>query len=659
MKNKKKLVSLITAFLVAVAMLVPATVSAEETTTWKAPTEPVRVNDKIVKVGMHAAANTTALYLGANLVAERASDYRSITSATTPEAKYEAAKAFTKLGVFGTALNSNPDPYLLNYLYNRGVDAGEVSGNKVDDEVYLSSVGSPMASDTTIVPSLGTSYTLARRPDITMDTAGGYDSLIAQLPENTNDYDFDSYDPIQLTYEANNLNSFVNDMYRLSEAMLKTGKKGRYDKDDYNSFDIAQTYEKFLKGLQLYVISEQAKGTIPKRTVAIVDPESGEDTNGDYVPDRYKVYTSNQSIGTAASVRAAEYSENTTNNIIDTENISPTDDTYYATVDQLCKADVILASAGQTTQESEQAFVDNLVAAGATSIPKIYMNDPAGMFGIRMNSCENIMGIAYYQGFIYPEVLNPIHAAMYGYQNFWHVAQDSDLVSLANANFEEASTPANATPDGYTKDGIDKEIDQGLEYYANHESQFKGTKLELTDNIDVSGFVKKNVSAASVSRIGTKIYNGKAIKPAVTVKYGSKTLANGTDYVIAYTNNVKPGKATVKISGIGSYTGSKTITFNIAPKKGLIKKLRNVRTRGIKVTYRKDTLASGMQIKLGTNKSMTKNRKYVTVSAKKYTKTIKKLKKKTYYVKIRSYKKIGGKKVYGPYSSVKKVRVRR
>ena len=60
-----------------------------------------------------------------------------------------------------------------------------------------------------------------------------------------------------------------------------------------------------------------------------------------------------------------------------------------------------------------------------------------------------------------------------------------------------------------------------------------------------------------------QVYTGEAIEPAVTVKYGSVTLKKGTDYTVAYKNNVKPGKGTVTVTGKGSYTGSVKVTFKI------------------------------------------------------------------------------------------------
>ena len=65
---------------------------------------------------------------------------------------------------------------------------------------------------------------------------------------------------------------------------------------------------------------------------------------------------------------------------------------------------------------------------------------------------------------------------------------------------------------------------------------------------------------------------------------------------------------------------------------------------------------SGYQVVYATGKNF-KNAKKMT--AKKTTVTLKSLKKnKTYYVKVRGYKTVSGKKYYGAYSKVLKVKVK-
>ena len=73
---------------------------------------------------------------------------------------------------------------------------------------------------------------------------------------------------------------------------------------------------------------------------------------------------------------------------------------------------------------------------------------------------------------------------------------------------------------------------------------------------DVSGLV---VTLSAISYT----YDGKAKEPAVTVKDGSIVLSEGTEYTVSYTDNTDAGTATLKVIGIGSYKGEKSVTFTI------------------------------------------------------------------------------------------------
>lgn len=96
-----------------------------------------------------------------------------------------------------------------------------------------------------------------------------------------------------------------------------------------------------------------------------------------------------------------------------------------------------------------------------------------------------------------------------------------------------------------------------------------------------------------------------------------------------------------------------------APKKVTVSKVSNVKGKKLKVKWKKVSGANGYQIVIATNKKFTSGKKTVTVKNGKTTsKTISKLKKKkTYYVKVRAYKNANGQKVWGAYSSVKKVKI--
>lgn len=98
-----------------------------------------------------------------------------------------------------------------------------------------------------------------------------------------------------------------------------------------------------------------------------------------------------------------------------------------------------------------------------------------------------------------------------------------------------------------------------------------------------------------------------------------------------------------------------------APKKVTLSKATNVKGKKVKVTWKKVSGAAGYQIVIATNKKFTSGKKTITVKSGKITsKTISKLKKKkTYYVKVRAYKTSKGNKVWGNYSNVKKVTVKK
>jgi len=75
----------------------------------------------------------------------------------------------------------------------------------------------------------------------------------------------------------------------------------------------------------------------------------------------------------------------------------------------------------------------------------------------------------------------------------------------------------------------------------------------------------RNVSNTTIASTSAQTYNGSAYKPtpAVTDSEISKTLVNGTDFSYSYENNTNAGTATIKITGKGNYTGTKTSTFTI------------------------------------------------------------------------------------------------
>lgn len=169
-----------------------------------------------------------------------------------------------------------------------------------------------------------------------------------------------------------------------------------------------------------------------------------------------------------------------------------------------------------------------------------------------------------------------------------------------------------------------------------------------------------NLSGVSVRAMST-VWNGTAIRyvPAGgAIRYHGVTLLQGQDFVIdtsSYKNNRNIGRASVILRGTGNYTGAKTISFTILPKRASLKSVSSRKKGRLTIKWKKDSHATGYEIHVARNKKFTKGKRSGTV--KKYSKKGKTFnglsKKKTYYVRIRTYKKTNTGIYYGAWSEVK------
>lgn len=103
---------------------------------------------------------------------------------------------------------------------------------------------------------------------------------------------------------------------------------------------------------------------------------------------------------------------------------------------------------------------------------------------------------------------------------------------------------------------------------------------------------------------------------------------------------------------------TKPIETAIAPKKAVIKKVKATGKKKVKIIVKKTSeKINGYEVILSTKKNFKKAKK---VTTKKNIVTVRKLKaSKKYFVKVRAFKKVGNKKIYGKYSTVKKVIVKK
>ncbi len=125
--------------------------------------------------------------------------------------------------------------------------------------------------------------------------------------------------------------------------------------------------------------------------------------------------------------------------------------------------------------------------------------------------------------------------------------------------------------------------------------------------------------------------------------------------------NLAPAQSTAPAQSVGSASqGSEAeATASQAPKTTSIKKAKGAKS-AISVEWKKVSGVKGYQIQVATDKKFKKNKKTVTIKKQKTTKTtVKKLKaKKKYYVRVRTYKIVNGKKVYSSWSKVKSVKTK-
>ena len=200
-------------------------------------------------------------------------------------------------------------------------------------------------------------------------------------------------------------------------------------------------------------------------------------------------------------------------------------------------------------------------------------------------------------------------------------------------------------------------IDEGYSRYRYDPSNFY-YNLECDTNVVITPKPAKAHIAACAVAIEDAVYTGKALKPAVTVKYGTAKLKAGTDYTVSYKNNKKIGTATVVIKGKGSYVGEKTASFNIVPKAVTGLKLKAGKKQ-LAVSWKKVSGVTGYQLEYSLKKNFSSPKQVSVSKATTVKKTLKNLKKgKTYYVRIRAYKDVNGQTYWSAWSAAKKAEVK-
>lgn len=175
-------------------------------------------------------------------------------------------------------------------------------------------------------------------------------------------------------------------------------------------------------------------------------------------------------------------------------------------------------------------------------------------------------------------------------------------------------------------------------------------ECEVTFQID-----RKSVQNVSVSSIGTQVYTGLDIEPAVSVSDGGRGLAMGVDYSVVYADNRKPGTGSAIVTGQGNYTATKSIPFNIRP--GSVTNIAVTATTSTSISLRWSGtgVVTGFEIyRAGDDGS------YVRIGRRRvledYTDT-QLTAGKNYYYKVRAYLVTDGEVYYSEFSPVAQGRI--
>ena len=127
-----------------------------------------------------------------------------------------------------------------------------------------------------------------------------------------------------------------------------------------------------------------------------------------------------------------------------------------------------------------------------------------------------------------------------------------NLNCLANTYTYTADIPTGTNAGYYA---VLYKVDGGTNYKDVEPGQ---TVIVFVDSVDVKD--------ATIEAIADTAFTGEAIEPELTVTFGQIPMVLGTDYTVAYTDNVSAGKATATITGKGNYKGTKSVNFNIVRK---------------------------------------------------------------------------------------------
>ena len=522
-KTNRKPIARLMAVLMALAMVVSVVFmqASAEKANFDPPRDPMTIDKNQITVAAHSQGYITPEVLGLTNTTSRSMELPANPDGTVGMTEANA-KQMAVLGVFGSDINENPNPYLYNYFYNAYAAAHNFDPSPFGTYTLSKDVGggppSAAASGGYMNTDLGVTVpaSLYLEPDILVgitpvtQTTTGYTSALKAYnkAKKAKDANAEEYNPIQIQYEMTHVYSFLQTLYDLSDKVdqiqaADPSKTVRYGDPEVISGDV----EKYVKGLEAYVIEQLKDNPDARVTVAVVDTaytdtlkQAGTIKAGEYVVND-KTCSTQQ---TTAFSRVGEFVADTATNLIDALPTKPerksgaatnsfANEYYVVTADQIAQyADVVLFCdvLSSVPENQGNSKVDTFRQDVATNCTTAALKDKVKgidmmssafdcVGSIGANSVENLLGMAYYTAYLYPQFLNQFEVAAYWYENFYHVADLNKLETVMKSNFATSSVrdshadKYSAAKLNYDKQAVEDKIIDGMNYYDAHETEFQ------------------------------------------------------------------------------------------------------------------------------------------------------------------------------------------
>lgn len=333
---------------------------------------------------------------------------------------------------------------------------------------------------------------------------------------------------------------------------------------------------------------------------------------------------------------------------------------------QFGKVELIQTQFAYTGKEIE--FVDRnnvraTLADGTTQdIPLSFRTRNLCKDGIPVNKClepgtytaEVTAFTGLYEGTINVTitVVAPTHAHQYSDQwtsdatNHWHACQCGEKSDLSAHQFQWV---------------IDQEATTtktGLKHQECATCGYQTAAVTIPKKSAPTVSVKDSTVTVSNKSQTTKL-DVKADKDAkLTYKSDNKSVKVDKNGKVTIAKNFV-GKATITVTATsGSVKSTKKVTITVNPKGTTFRSVYNGAGKKLKAYWNRNSQVSGYQLQYGTSKNFT-GCKTVTLNSNKYTGSVRTGLKKnaTYYVRIRTYKRVSGKTYYSAWSKVKSFKV--